>query len=401
MITTLEVVDGFERRRVASNGENFHRQGQNINETRSAGDIRWALFRVESGTSGRASCQWRNATATANTLIVLNTSTGAVTSRQESAGAIFHEEITDLGNGVWEVLFGFTVAAASTINFLSISPQSSIAGEDVIVHGAQLTDARSDCITESADTASYTHWFSRVGDRGLWVEPEATNMTLHSGDLDQSPWDLEYYAPSPSTLAVAGGEAGFTWWRVNSTGYTYANLHQTPFALTAGQTYTVSAYARRGDAAEAVLRVRLHDSNTGVAILRYDWSSGSIVDGVSGGSIKIIGTDKIRMTMSFVPTVTRGHRVQCYAGWNAANVYTDWSAVQLEAGSVATSYILTYGSTVTRTADSVEIGDNEPGESVTLTYEDGSTGNLVADGAGDLTLTASGLAYTKIENLVG
>lgn len=208
--------------------------------------------------------------------------------------------------------------------------------------------------------------------KGLLIEEQRTNLTLHSG-LTSANWTA-----TGGTLANTGklspdGSSNMGLFTENSA----TSAHQTfvttvPGTLTLGVTYTGSVYIAAGTRRYVVVQCGTNGSNWGVTVDTQTWTiTGDFATGgcaFTSASIVNAGNGIYRVTATGVQNTGGGTPAYVVVGGsliadavNSATSYLGngstffaWGA-QLEAGAFATSYIPTVASTVTRNADVVSM----------------------------------------------
>jgi hypothetical protein len=194
----------------------------------------------------------------------------------------------------------------------------------------------------------------------ILVEPSATNLLPYSEDFSNPDWTKsailidsnQTEAPNGSIVADKLMEEG---------------VNQTHLVFKAGITDlgTISVYAKQGDANNRLFQIRRDGGSNSWSW--FDLQAGTVEYQTQGvASIEDAGNGWHRCT--FTPTNSNGTvvfglsnggltRGESYEGDGTSGVYI-WGA-QLETGSVATSYIPTSGSTVTRAKDDLVISGSD------------------------------------------
>jgi len=173
----------------------------------------------------------------------------------------------------------------------------------------------------------------------ILVEPAATNLIENSEDFSESLYirDSGVTIGTTNHVSPAGSEDA-TKIEVTDNGRIYANL--------TSATYATSLYLKSGTF-----------SHFKIAGNNLDLQSQTF----AGGTVEFVGDGWYRI--SFTSTSARSFQVQAYPDANYA-VHTDsgdyfiWG-VQVETGTIATSYIPTSGSTVTRAKDELVIDGSD------------------------------------------
>lgn len=162
--------EGFERRRYISRGEVWNRASGPMSHSLQPGDQIWVRARYEAGSSGRCLVRFRNSNNGSSADV--NGPVGALDANQQAAGSISNLRNYDLGGGVYEVVFQVTISTATDTNSIDIGPDSDVAGEYVIAHGAQVTNAPSAWILgEPSEQAA------QAADRGALTDVDALGLT--------------------------------------------------------------------------------------------------------------------------------------------------------------------------------------------------------------------------------
>ena len=254
----------------------------------------------------------------------------------------------------------FEVTTALSSGSRSFGIELVTSGDEVYVWGAQLeqrsaatayTPTTTSPIvkyqpvlqTAASGEARFDHDPVTGESKGLLIEEARTNILPYSADFTNSAWLLgdnttrEGYTIAPDgshNAVVVSGDGG---------GSQLFIRHQV--SLAANTTYTFSAFAKRTHGT----------ASTSGQILNVQYSNGS---GTNTRSLVAV----TNLTSEWVRYSTTVTNVEAYTGtmYLAVDTNSDseniavWGA-QIEAGSFATSYIPTSGSTATRAADAAAI----------------------------------------------
>tara|TARA_R110000772_G_scaffold261730_2_gene380336 strand:+ start:443 stop:2374 length:1932 start_codon:yes stop_codon:yes gene_type:complete len=208
---------------------------------------------------------------------------------------------------------------------------------------------------------------------GVLVEPAATNLFTDSRDFSQSSWAKNGVTVTVNDTTDASGGSEMDLILETATN-NYHGAYDTVGSLTTASPYTISTIVKKHSRRYIVIGI-VRTANTG-CVAQFDFDTGAFVytfangtdyalnstnvDDLGGGFYRIsavvetgnasdfpgvFSTDQLFTTGTlhenfFIGDITKGF-------------YADH--MQFEAGSVATSPIVTAGSTVTRAADDLEI----------------------------------------------
>lgn len=198
--------------------------------------------------------------------------------------------------------------------------------------------------------------------RGLLVEPGATNLMLNSQDLTAVSWSTQGSAVTgDTTIAPDGTTTGDTLTGDGTNTTVYVNQNMT--FSTAG-TYTLSFFAKAGT--HDIIRVNITNYvGSTSTVTGYDLTNGTTT--VASNPITAVGNGWYLIQFTF--TIDAGDlsgNIRIFlspstgtTAWSSAGDSNGESVIlwqgQVESGSVATSYIVTTGSTASRSADNISL----------------------------------------------
>jgi hypothetical protein len=192
--------------------------------------------------------------------------------------------------------------------------------------------------------------------RGLLVEPGATNLALQSQAFNEANWSkINSSVSANSQVAPDGATTADTLIEDNT-----SNVHALAVAFTVTvQAYTFSVFAKAGTRSWMFLQ-----NSTDTQRVWFDLSNG-VVGTQTGatGSIQSLPNGWYRCSITLTPAsaasktfainASTGNGTISYLGDGTSGIFI-WQA-QMETGSVATSPIVTTGSTASRVADVVSL----------------------------------------------
>ena len=199
---------------------------------------------------------------------------------------------------------------------------------------------------------------------GLLIEESRTNLVTHSEDFSNNAWTENGASESlASSVTAPDGTTGSVYQLIENSS-TSGHFMYDSVSVSSSATYTWSVWMKANTRTYGYMT----EGNTQSATAWFNLSNGTLIS-VSGTGSPSATAQKypngwVRCTMTFTTGASQtSANVQfgphddgsgfSYAGNGSSGIYV-WGA-QAEAGSFATSYIPTSGSTVTRAADIAKI----------------------------------------------
>lgn len=233
----------------------------------------------------------------------------------------------------------------------------------------------------------------------LLLEPARTNSIIYSQDFDNADWVKSATSVTANDVVSPNGSQNAD--LITEDTATGEHRVQDVLSLTSGISYTFSVFAK--DNGRGFIRLRLENSGVGSGQINAFFDLQNGLTPTSGASIEYYGDGWYRCiatgttnTTTYLAKINLANSDSSvsYTGDGTSGVYL-WGA-QLEAGSYATSYIPTSGTTVARAAEvcngagtSAEFNDSEgvlfaeiaalanDGTSRRLSISDGTTNNRI------------------------
>ena len=220
----------------------------------------------------------------------------------------------------------------------------------------------------------------------MLIEPSATNLVTYSEAIGSNSFAKVGTTIDSNVTVSPDGTASAD--LLKDTDASGSHFMFKDLTLASGQAYTISVFAKRNGVDRDL---RLGDGGLG-------WSSGFTSNAVfdltegtvsGGGTIENIGNDWYRCSVTGTTNATTArlivystlNGVTSYQGDGESGIYL-WG-FQIEAGSVATSYIPTSGSTVTRAKDDLSIDPDSTNHITNTDFSTWATTNMtVATGGG-------------------
>jgi hypothetical protein len=192
----------------------------------------------------------------------------------------------------------------------------------------------------------------------LLLEPSRTNLVTYSEDFSQWGLGTRITITSSDIVSPDGSQNADKFVETTNNSNHWA---ENSFSATSGTSYTISMFAKADERTEAVIYAFGDNGVFNYTSAIYDLENGLVISG-SGASIENYGNGWYRCirTMTSGATATGYYAIGIsnnqtiqYVGDTSKGLHI-WGA-QLEAGSYATSYIPTEGSSVTRVVDDIQL----------------------------------------------
>ena len=270
---------------------------------------------------------------------------------------VISQKATSVGNGYYRV----EAVVNATLTYLRLYPAvgdgtivGSVTDAGVYIQDAQLeqglvardyiettTSAVEGGITDNVPRLDYTDSSCPA----LLLEPQRTNSLTHSEYFG----DWNVYRGSLTANDATSPEGVDNAYRYEENSDTGQHFVRKTISMTSGTTYTASAFVK----ADEITSVRLGSSSVANwnASATFNLSNGSVSSGT--GTIEDYGNGWYRciVTAACTTTATIGLEITTSSGAGSSGDGLYIYGAMIEAGSYATSYIPTYGTSVTRNQD--------------------------------------------------
>jgi hypothetical protein len=295
----------------------------------------------------------------------------------DSTGAIADETVDFVGNGWYRISFRLTTGASQTTygcriyalpnSYTTGSPVFSWAGDGtsgIYLWGAQLEESSTvgqyvKTTTAINSAPRFDHDPTTGESLGLLVEESRQNLLLRSENFsDTNPDQITFRGDVTADQAIApnGTLTADSFLETTDTGNHIVQCHSHSYS--SGTTYTYSVFLKP-NGRDTNIRVKGANTTTFAVEAYFDLTgSGSVASVVDGtAQIQSYNNGWYRCILTGASNANAVTAMQVHSSSSVGDATKGlylWGA-QLEAGSFATSYIPTEGSTVTRAADVASI----------------------------------------------
>lgn len=348
---------------VEDGSTNYHRIINPVITT-STGSSGEFIFEAKAGTRSIVAVRWQDSGAT-NRYSFFNLSAATFV----AATADFTGDVTDLGGGWFRCRIA--CAAQNTTPEISIGGATATTAEgDAVYAGSNGSTAlylgfahwrrtpSVDSYIATTSAAKYDlpyEWDAAGSALGILVEESRTNLLPNF--KNPAAWGIVNVTITAET--APDGTATAAKFEVTTSAATVSSTAATVSATSV----TASVYIKKGSGATDANRFTVRNSTTSAMLLgisiNYDTLAITYTTGSSGASLESVGGGWYRLVMIVTSGITSGDTIQFYiaylGGSETAGEFCYVWGRQLEAGSLATSPIETFGSTVTRAADNISL----------------------------------------------
>ncbi len=273
------------------------------------------------------------------------------------------QSITDVGNGWYRCTMTWNATGQDNLWIvLSVSNAGSYTGDGtsgLYIWGAQLeqglvardyiettTAAVEGGITDNVPRLDYTDSSCPA----LLLEPQRTNVFTNSEYFNGSDWILQDATLTNNAAISPEGVQNASLYTTTSDLYDFVRQN---ISFVSGTTYTYSVFAKAGTSSLITLAYHSAAFGTGQSV-EFDLSDGTYTIGNGTPSVKVEdfgdGWYRCAITATATAASTRSTGFSSTAAGAVTTLYLYGAQMEASA-SYATSYIPTYGTSVTRNAD--------------------------------------------------
>ena len=260
------------------------------------------------------------------------------------------------GNGNWAVKDGYALAYNDENNNFKPLPFD-------FTRASSATTLNRQGLIETVPSGKPRIDFTDNTSGHLLLEPQRTNLQIRSEEFDNSAWGKSGSTVTANQVVSPDGSQTADKINDSGSGTGVVQVFDSVSSLSSGSTYTFSVFAKKGTIDYIALRSE-NFTTPNNSTSYFNISNGTLgtVDVDHTAKIVDFGNGWYRCSITFtISTDTSGSLViRANEADNTPNVVRDgtknvylWGA-QVEAGSYATSYIPTEGSSVTRVLDEAD-----------------------------------------------
>jgi len=315
-----------------------------------------------------------NAFTFGGVIAVFNPATGALVTSSTTLSGVIVSTSSTLVNGFYRIAVTFTIASSTAFRYdvvLYNGTSNSYLGDGVSgvnIWGTQLNEGSALDYQATETRLNIPRLDYSLGScPNILLEPQRTNVVLHSADLSQSVWSKTNYSLASTTSIQGLNTTRITKNAVNNGFYAGSgarNLINTIGTFAAG-TKTLTYLIRKGntDKVGFIINNVLVGALTAVSC-EFNFNTQTFTN-VSLGlttSFESPSANVYRISFTINDTGTGTSKAIWIAPIDASNNtidggYLDFAFAQWEAGAYATSYIPTTSASVTRNADVISRGN--------------------------------------------
>ncbi len=286
----------------------------------------------------------------------------------ESTSGIIDANIEDKGNGWYRCSLTYSQTNTALYMYLSDNNNSNATSGSILIQDAQLNYGLVAQTYQETTTAAVVSGITDNMPRlnydpanptcpSLLLEGSRTNAITNSEYFSASGWNNQQSAETSNVTTSPEGVVNATKFYEDSSNNRHLIFQS--LAGTSGTTYTFSVFAKAAERDYLVMRL---DNDSPVIRTWFNLSNGTI-GSTAGGSPTItdFGGGWYRCSVQYTSTggtmygvlgIAQSNGSEGYAGDGTSGIYIYGAMCEL--GSYVTSYVPTYGSSATRTADDMD-----------------------------------------------